>query len=174
MSGPHDPNSLFGCVKKCMGLHALATRAFTTSRLLLSGDVELNPSAATILTTLMKMLRLKVFIGLSLGLEEGKTQFFTELEEVKKQQAKLAISIQELQSAVNVLKTYLLPVKEGSSDTRRRLVDVEVSLVDAHNRSRRTNLIVFGLADSENESWNEYEKNAITFFQRSARPDYYS
>ncbi|XP_070385574.1 uncharacterized protein [Dermacentor albipictus] len=158
------PDSLLEYVRKCISLRGFAYRAFSGLHLLLSGDVELNPGPGTDASSAEGSASIEGIYAIVRRLERGQTRFFTELEVVKKEQSALALSLQELQSTVAVLQSDLVSAKEESSENLRKMVEIKTSLEDTNKRSRRNNLIVFGLCDCENESWRDSEKKAIAFF----------
>ncbi|XP_075737251.1 uncharacterized protein LOC142814728 [Rhipicephalus microplus] len=132
------------------------------SLLILSGDVETNPGPngnAAILTELQK-------------LSAGQAQLIAEVQSLKSQLSTTDKRITDLNKRMGDLETHyqtLLPLRNDIEKTQtnvinmtKKIQELETSLDDAENRSRRNNLLFYGIPDpTRNETWAESEKMII-------------
>ncbi|XP_037512256.1 uncharacterized protein LOC119389039 [Rhipicephalus sanguineus] len=132
------------------------------SLLILSGDVETNPGPngnAAILTELQK-------------LSTGQAHLIAEVQSLKSQLSTTDKTITDLNKRMGDLETHyqtLLPLRNDIEKTQTDVIsmtikiqELEASLDDAENRSRRNNVIFYGVPDpTRNETWAESEKAIV-------------
>uniref|UniRef100_L7LZ78 Uncharacterized protein n=1 Tax=Rhipicephalus pulchellus TaxID=72859 RepID=L7LZ78_RHIPC len=140
----------------------------TNSLLMLSGDVEINlgPNVnAAILAELQK-------------LSTGQAQLIAEVQGLKSQLNTTDKTITDLNRRMADLETHyqtLLPLRNDIEKTQtnvismtKKIQELQASLDDAENRSRRNNLIFYGIPDpTRNETWAESEKKIIDICNNS-------
>ncbi|XP_075526332.1 uncharacterized protein LOC142558055 [Dermacentor variabilis] len=127
--------------------------------LLLSGDVESNPGPDPILVELQKLSAgQSTLISQVQGL---KNQLFT-TEQALSDLTKRMADIEKHYHSLPSLQAELELIKNNTVHTARLTDDIEARLDDAENRSRRNNLIFYGLPDAKpSESYAESEKIII-------------
>ncbi|XP_077507280.1 uncharacterized protein LOC144116387 [Amblyomma americanum] len=143
---------------------AIAAECVTVvhSLLLVSGDIETNPGpndSSAVLAELQK-------------LTAGQTQLIAEVQGLKSQLTTTDKTITDLSNRMTDLETHyqaLLPLRNDiekmqadTSNVARIIQELETRIEDAENRSRRNNLIFYGIPDTtDSETWAESEKLII-------------
>ncbi|XP_077498020.1 uncharacterized protein LOC144108724 [Amblyomma americanum] len=143
---------------------AIAAECVTVvhSLLLLSGDIETNPGpndSSAVLAELQK-------------LTAGQTQLIAEVQGLKSQLTTTDKTITDLGNRMADLETQyqaLLPLRNDiekmqadTSNVARIIQELETRIEDAENRSRRNNLIFYGIpGTTDSETWAESEKLII-------------
>ncbi|XP_037508477.2 uncharacterized protein LOC119384916 [Rhipicephalus sanguineus] len=134
------------------------------SLLMLSGDVETNPGPSgndAVLTELQKIAA-------------GQSKVITEVQSLKSQLNTTDRTITDLCKRMTALEAHyqaLIPLgndiekmRADTSSMSRKIEELEDRLDDAENRSRRNNLIFYGISDpTDSETWNDSEKLIIDF-----------
>ncbi|XP_042150091.1 uncharacterized protein LOC120850155 [Ixodes scapularis] len=124
------------------------TLSFFETLLLLSGDVELNPGPMT----KAQIEQLGKIETILLELQSGQMTVLGKLAGIEAKQADLERKFDTISLKTNDIEKRVLQI-EGSG---RKL---EAKLDDLENRSRRTNLVFFGVPDnSRSETWEESER----------------
>ncbi|KAM7303424.1 uncharacterized protein ISCGN_013382 [Ixodes scapularis] len=122
--------------------------SFFETLLLLSGDVELNPGPMT----KAQIEQLGKIETILLELQSGQMTVLGKLAGIEAKQADLERKFDTISLKTNDIEKRVLQI-EGSG---RKL---EAKLDDLENRSRRTNLVFFGVPDnSRSETWEESER----------------
>lgn len=121
---------------------------FTEALLLLAGDVESNPGPMSKAET----EQLGKIESILLELQSGQATVLAKLTGIEKRQADLENKIDGVISKTKVLERRVAHVEESEFKLESKLDDLE-------NRSRRSNLVFFGVPDnSRKETWEESEK----------------
>ncbi|XP_049269120.1 uncharacterized protein LOC119386531 [Rhipicephalus sanguineus] len=134
------------------------------SLLMLSGDIETNPGPSgndAVLTELQKIAA-------------GQSKVITEVQSLKSQLNTTDRTITDLCKRMTDLEAHyqaLIPLRNDiekmradTSSMSRKIEELEDCLDDAENRSRRNNLIFYGISDpTDSETWNDSEKLIIDF-----------
>ncbi|XP_075748106.1 uncharacterized protein LOC142814049 [Rhipicephalus microplus] len=134
------------------------------SLLMLSGDVETNPGPGgndAVLTELQKIAA-------------GQSKVITEVQSLKSQLNTTDRTLTDLCKRMTDLEAHyqaLIPIRNDiekmradTSSMSRKIEELEDRLDDAENRSRRNNLIFYGISDpTDSETWNDSEKIIIDF-----------
>ena len=120
-------------------------------RIQLCGDVELNPGPTE---TRLAQSKLSAAQG-KLNLDTGITTTLNQImKEIKESRVAMTEKIDELgvklESKYQELKTDMSIMKQELDSTRKKLDDLE-------NRSRRNNIVVYGVAESGQETWDNTE-----------------
>ncbi|XP_077496486.1 uncharacterized protein LOC144107366 [Amblyomma americanum] len=130
--------------------------------LLLSGDIETNPGPNDSSAVLAELKKLTA----------GQTQLIAEVQGLKSQLTTTDKTITDLSNRMADLETHyqaLLPLRNDiekmqadTSNVARIIQELETRIEDAENRSRRNNLIFYGIPDTtDSETWAESEKLII-------------
>ncbi|CAN8025274.1 unnamed protein product, partial [Ixodes persulcatus] len=134
---------------------------------LLSGDVETNPGPTEAILAELKKLSV------------GQAQIISQVQDLKAQLqttdrriANLNERMAELETspaAVPNVTDELTAANQTLSNVRRELTVLRSRCEDNKNRQRlrRSNLIFYGIPDSENESWSASEQNVVTLCRES-------
>ncbi|XP_075731736.1 uncharacterized protein LOC119163627 [Rhipicephalus microplus] len=128
--------------------------------LILAGDVETNPGPSNISENLLAELR---------KLSAGQTQLIAEVQGLKSQLGNTDKTIGELNKRLSDLESHyqsLVPLRKeievlrvNTEQTSCRIFALEARIDDAENRSRRNNLIFYGIPDpSASETFSESER----------------
>ncbi|XP_075730283.1 uncharacterized protein LOC142772067 [Rhipicephalus microplus] len=134
--------------------------------LLLGGDIETNPGPTT-LEQIMTELK---------SLSSGQSQLISDVQILKSQLSTTDKAISELgkridsleshYSCVDTLRSDLDAMATATSQTATQVSVLEARLDDAENRSRRNNLLFYGLADDKPSETYAQSEERITGFCR--------
>ncbi|XP_075544229.1 uncharacterized protein LOC142578662 [Dermacentor variabilis] len=134
--------------------------------LMLSGDIETNPGPPT-LNEILNELK---------GLSSGQSQLIGDVQSLKSQLSSTDKTICELGKRIDsleshyhqlqTLRTELDTVATTTSQTTRQVSILETRLDDMENRSRRNNLLFYGIADETPSETNAQSEELITAFCR--------
>lgn len=157
----------FECVVEVLSLKCRVVLSPIKKRLMLSGDVEDNPRP---LTAEQQQELLDAFRVIPM-IQLGQTKVLSELKEIKENQLVAEGKLAALTARIAGIEKELLSVKEMDGEIWRFKEQNEIvtaqlsSLMMRHdvleNRSRRNNLIFYGLPDTVNETWDESERSVI-------------
>ncbi|CAN7978916.1 unnamed protein product [Ixodes persulcatus] len=157
------------------------------SLLLLSGDVEVNPGpgpgpdtdAATTRSKQSKQMALTStqsqaspdVIALLTKLSEGQDSLLREMQAIKKKVSSTEQTLSNLSERISGLEkecssfssisTEVQTIQSNMFSMTNTIACLEARIDDAENRSRRNNLIFYGLRDVAGESWHDSEKLII-------------
>ncbi|XP_075726224.1 uncharacterized protein LOC142767862 [Rhipicephalus microplus] len=164
-----DPNSLSTTIVQnvfLLGAKFLSCMRVARMLLLLSGDVEQNPGP---LTSQQEKEMLDVIMTLP-SMQQQQTEILSEIRFIRADQQALEQKLSQLAEKVKLVEdnvsplrddvTQLLAQNEDLADTCAKLRD---SYEDLDGRSRRNNLVVYGLPDTVNETWAQSEAQVIAF-----------
>ncbi|XP_037506544.1 uncharacterized protein LOC119382768 [Rhipicephalus sanguineus] len=148
-----SPRCLFSLVDECV--------AVVRFLLLLSGDIEQNPGpdSAAVLAELKK-------------LSSGQSKLLSEVQDLKCQLLATNATLSELSKRltnveancqqIEPLRQQLGTVQTDTAETASRVCNLETRLDEAENRSRRNNLIFYGISDTnKSESFAQSEELVI-------------
>ncbi|XP_040063069.1 uncharacterized protein LOC115323763 [Ixodes scapularis] len=137
--------------------------------LLISGDVELNTGPLTD-DQIQKLLKA---LDLLPKLDKGQEALLSQVAEINKNQVLLDKKIEALNVKFHAMETDIALLKSfkdemqdvGAQSTRlsTQLASVCSKQDDLENRSRRNNLLFYGIIDEPNETWSQSESKVIQF-----------
>lgn len=150
----------------CYPRASLILAVVATSLLLCSGDVELNPGPDKLDDILAKLD--------ALGSQNTKFQ-----SETREQLSDIAHKIDGLTERVAILEAAAKGYDEIKSSVQESSTKINSlqdavallsgSLDELENRSRRNNLIIKGIAEGNERTWNDTEKTVRDFFRSELR-----
>ncbi|CAN7942626.1 unnamed protein product, partial [Ixodes hexagonus] len=139
--------------------------------LLMSGDVEQNPGPKTVTELSAEMHN---FFA---RLEEGQDKMLKAIQEVQVKQQENEDALTAINTKLSKIEQELPMLEEIKSDIEdlQAVTDANTSAInqltraqdDLENRSRRNNLVFFGIPDSEKETWAEAEAKVIAVASES-------
>ncbi|XP_072140450.1 uncharacterized protein [Dermacentor andersoni] len=149
---------------------SLCECAFVARLLILSGDVELNPGPAT--DAQYKEL-LAAISALSAKIDSRHTEVMSGLAELKEKQAQLTNQVSDLTTRLTTVESLVesLELNPSSADipavvahaVKTENASLLTCLDDLEDRSRRDNLIFYGISDTPSETWAQSEKLVCEF-----------
>ncbi|CAN8023497.1 unnamed protein product [Ixodes persulcatus] len=135
------------CPQKCRAILSDCWNVFML--LLLSGDIESNPGPTEIEVTLQMIL-------------DNQSNMTKQLQEVKAGQDSLRQEMTGINAKIAGFKTALANIEKEMAQVASLKKSVAIlertvrqqndRLIDLENRSRRNNLLIFGLPEKDNES----------------------
>ncbi|XP_040074143.1 uncharacterized protein LOC120846445 [Ixodes scapularis] len=141
--------------------------------LILSGDVELNPGPLTD-AQIHKLLKA---VDLLPKLDKGQETLINDVAEINRNQVRLDKKFEALnmkftamEAEIAVLKSfkdYMQEIGALSTSLSAQVAPVSSRQDDTENRSRRNNLLFYGINDEPNETWSRSELKVIEFCQKN-------
>ncbi|CAN7978244.1 unnamed protein product, partial [Ixodes persulcatus] len=135
--------------------------------LVLSGDVESNPGP---FTTQQAEQLLKA-ISILPKLEKCQDSLLTELTTIKQNQLTVNTKLDALTGKITALETEMASfgtvkveiqtIKDVTSELAKQVDHLSVLQDDLENRSRRCNLIFYGIKDDQNETWSQAQSKVM-------------
>ncbi|KAH9382068.1 hypothetical protein HPB48_016515 [Haemaphysalis longicornis] len=148
--------------------------------LLMCGGIKENPGPGD--ETMTEMFKLiKETNERSIRIEENQTNMSQSITELKDAQESIFNSIADINKRLQALETQSAAYdswKINTDETRQVLQRMEkenttlkARLDDAADRSRRDNLVFYGITDSKSETWQDSEKKIIAFAAKKLQFD---
>lgn len=140
--------------------------------LLLSGDVETNPGM-----TKAQEAQLESVLAIVRNLKEGQNEVLSELKKLREDQSRTESAVTALTKRVANVEACVSSLDEIRKDAESTKISLksmteqihtlESRCEDAENRMRRSNLVFYGHADKQNETWAQSEKLVLDMCSRN-------
>ena len=158
-SSPFLFNSLNGVVpRNPLSLHNLVCIAFIIHGVLLcAGDIKINPGPTN------------TRAGASKDLSDDSNilqEIRTGLKALNSKMDKVLEEITEIKQRVDTLEMSNAELKLENTNLRKLIEDVTINADKSEAQNRRSNLIIHGIPDSKNETWEETESKLKTFLKQ--------
>lgn len=133
--------------------------------LLLSGDVEVNPGPTTRNASSQSDQTIHALLT---KLEVGQAEILSALKTINERMTKTEETLTDLVTRISKteetcasipeIRASIGDLKKSTNDTTDKLSSMEGRLNDAEDRSRRCNLLFYGVTEKSDETWADSEK----------------